>query len=342
MLPQGRVGRVLVFCLGPALAAWPPGAVRRRFWETPRGFLHYVVRGDVAATPPLVFFHAHPASTEQLRFLAEKLPQSQPFIAVDYFGAGSSDECICDEGKDEFVDYTTFAFFVLQICDAEKAGKIIPFGVLTGGSPALELAYLASEQKRVDKVVFYETLFLSPKAKAYVDSVYIPSIRHLQPAANATHLVKFWYQPDAGPVNGLCMFAAQTDSERAGCLDPDLERNQQKTVDALLNMRTGWQFKMAWTAYNDKVATRLSHVSAANASVLFMYGEAADALQNKFGLDHDWSAAHLHAAVPDAQRTVLTLPAGTEGAMQSNATWMAAAIGEFLGTWEAGSRVSYV
>jgi pimeloyl-ACP methyl ester carboxylesterase len=316
--------------------------VKRRFWETPKGFLHYVVRGDVTAAPPLVFFHAHPASTEQLRFLAEKIPQSQPLIAVDYFGAGSSDECICDEEKDEYVDYSTYASFVLQICDAEKAAKIIPFGVLTGGSPALELAYLASQQNRVDKVVFYETLYLSPKANAYVENVYIPSIRHLVPTANATHLLKFWYQPDAGPVNGLCMIAAQTDAERVACLDPDLEKNQQKTIDALLNMRTGWQFKMAWTAYNDKVATRLSHVSASSASVLFMYGEAADELQNKFGLDHDWSAAHLHAAVPDAQRTVKTLPGGTEGGTQTNATWMATAIGEFLGTWEAGGSASYI
>lgn len=347
MAPRCLAGRVLVLCLGTALAAWPPGAVRRAFWETPRGFLHYVVRGDVAAAPPLVFFHAHPSSTERLRWLAEKIPPSQPLIAVDYFGAGSSDECICDEEKDEYVDYSTYASFVLQICDAEKAGKIIPFGDETGGSPALELAYLASRQNRVDKVVFFEWMYLSPKAHAYVQNVYIPSIRHLHPAANGSHLVKFWYQPDAGPVSGLCVFTAQTDSERAKCLGPregdaDLEKNQQKTVDALLNMRTGWQFKMAWAAYNDKIATRLSLVSASNASILFMYGEAADALENMLGLDHDWSSFHLHAAVPEAQRTVKTIPDGTEGALQSNATWVAAAIGEFLGAWRAGSSVSYI
>jgi hypothetical protein len=63
--------------------AWPPGAVKRHFFETPRGLVHYVVRGDVKAAPPLVFFHAHPASTEEMKTLAvDHIPQSQPFIGA--------------------------------------------------------------------------------------------------------------------------------------------------------------------------------------------------------------------------------------------------------------------
>ena len=109
----------LIALLPVALGAWPPGAVRRAFHTTPKGALHYVVGGNVTATPPLVFFHAHPRSTEQIKVLMTKIPKAQPFIAVDYFGAGSSDECQCDETKDEFVPYTTFAQWVLDICDAE-------------------------------------------------------------------------------------------------------------------------------------------------------------------------------------------------------------------------------
>lgn len=75
-----------------ALGAWPPGSVRRAFYKTPKGFLHYVISGNVSAAPPLVFFHAHPRSTEQMKVMMTKIPNSQPMLAVDYFGAGSSDE----------------------------------------------------------------------------------------------------------------------------------------------------------------------------------------------------------------------------------------------------------
>ena len=119
----------LLVALPLALGAWPPGAVRRGFHTTPNGALHYVVGGNVTATPPLVFFHAHPRSTEQIKILMTKIPKTQPFIAVDYFGAGSSDECQCDESKDEFVPYTTFAQWVLDICDAEVCGLLASIGL---------------------------------------------------------------------------------------------------------------------------------------------------------------------------------------------------------------------
>ena len=62
-----------------------------------------MIRGNVSAAPPLVFFHGHPRSTEQIKRLMEHIPTSQPLIAVDYFGAGSSDECICNETRNESV-----------------------------------------------------------------------------------------------------------------------------------------------------------------------------------------------------------------------------------------------
>ena len=96
--------RVLMCVLVPcALAAWAPGSVRRAFYDTPKGAIHYVIRGNVSAAPPLVFFHGHPRSTEQIKRLMEHIPTSQPLIAVDYFGAGSSDECICNETRNESV-----------------------------------------------------------------------------------------------------------------------------------------------------------------------------------------------------------------------------------------------
>ena len=182
------------------LGAWPPGYVRRVFYDTPKGAIHYVVRGNVSGTAPLIFFHGHPRSTEQIKLLMLNIPKSQPFIAVDYFGAGSSDECQCDESKDEFVTYNVFAQWVLNICDAEGVQKLIPFGALTGGGPAFELAWLAAKKGRAAAMVQFEAYYLSPKAKAYIDSTYIPSIRHLPINVNGSHLAYWWVRPDAGPI----------------------------------------------------------------------------------------------------------------------------------------------
>ena len=242
--------RTLVRMAVPALAlcAWPPGSVRRGFYATSKGALHYVVRGNVSAAPPLVFFHAHPRSTEQVRVLADEIPISQPLIAVDYFGVGSSDECICDEAVDEFVPYTTFAKMVLEICNREGVGKMIPLGSLTGASGAYELAWLAAKEGRCDTIVQYEAYYLSPRAKNYIDTSYIPTIRHLPVNLNGSHLLFWWNKPDAGPIGPTKMAPVAA----------DLMANQQKTMDSLSMMRTGWQFKMGYTAYNDLIPGRLA------------------------------------------------------------------------------------
>ena len=112
------------------------------------------------------------------KLLMAEIPLSQPLIAVDYFGAGSSDECACNETVDEFVPYTQFAQWVLELCDAAGARKLIPMGSLTGASPAMELAWLAAKQGRAHALVQFEAFWLSPKAKAYIDSIYCAVLPH--------------------------------------------------------------------------------------------------------------------------------------------------------------------
>ena len=297
--------------------------MRRAFHSTPKGALHYVVRGDVKATPPLVLFHAHPRSGEQFKLLASNIPASQPFIAVDYFGAGSSDECECNELVDEFVGMNDFAKWVLDICDVEGVDKLVPFGSETGASAAIELAWLASKQGRVDAMVYFEAYYLSPKAKQYIDNVYIPSVRHLPIVLNGSHLLFWWTKPDAGPIGPTSMAPVEA----------DLNANEQKTIDALLNLRTGWQFKKAWSAYNDLIPGRLADLVRANVSALFIDAGFADWLGNHYGLDKDWSRAHINAIIPDSLRTNVEISNATEGALEQNATVAAKAVRDFFGGW---------
>ena len=68
----------------------------------------------------------------------ESLPPNAPHTALDYFGSGHSDECICNETANEFVTYDEFAAFSLQICDKHGVQTLIPFGALTGCSIAID------------------------------------------------------------------------------------------------------------------------------------------------------------------------------------------------------------
>ena len=125
--------------------------------------------------------------------------------------------------------------------------KLIPFGSLTGASGAIELAWLAAKQGRVDVMVNFEAYYLSPRAKKYIDTTYIPSIRHLPVELNGSHLMFWWLKTDAGPIGPTHMVPVAA----------DLAANEQKTIDSLLNMRTGWEVKMAWSAYNELIPGRL-------------------------------------------------------------------------------------
>lgn len=322
MVPDTRLRFVVaITCATLVSAAWPPGSVNRSFYHTPKGLLHYVWHGDVTATPPFVYFHAHPRSTEEFKTLTQALPETQPFVAVDYFGAGSSDECLCDEAHDEFVTYDTFAQWVLDICDSLGVKNLIPFGSLTGASGAIELAGLASKQGRVEKLILWEVYYLKPAAKTYIDNIYIPSIRHLPLYQNGSHLTFWWHKGDAGPVG-------PTDYKVVA--KEDLVTNEQKTVDSLVNMRTGWQFKMGWSHYNDQIIPTFKQLVQANVKTLFLYGSAADYIGNLYGLDHDWSDAHIKAVIPEHLRVTSEILNGTEGALQQNATIAANFIREFM------------
>jgi len=253
-----------------------------------------------------------------LKTLAEKIPSSQPLISLDYFGAGHSDECICDEARDEFVRYEVFAAYALEICRKHNVTKFIPFGSLTGASIAIELAAQAAEYQ-VEKIILHDPVYLKPAAKEYVDNVYIPSIRHPELYVNGSHLLKAWFAPDGGPIG-----------PSGKPVQKDLPANQVKAMDSMLNSRTGWQFKMGWTAWNYLHVPRLLKLAALNVKFMFIYGTFTDGIMNKYGLDHDWSEAQFNKTVSASLRIVHRICGGTEGVLEQNTTLVAQYLSAFL------------
>jgi len=341
---------VLSMLLLPLLAnaAWTPGAVKRRFHETPKGALHYVVGGNVvdSDTPTMVFFHGHPRSTEMFRGFVEHLPKSQPFIAIDYYGAGSSDECDCNEKDDEFVTFETFAKYALDICKQEGVKSLIPFGALTGGSPAIELAVLAIEGgHQVHNLILSQAFYLNSSVVEYFSSGdYIEGIRHPIILQDGSHIVSSsnphsaWYSPDGGPVAG------DLNVPPSAVLPPnntaDLADNQIKTIDYLTMMQTGWQYKFAWTAYNDKIPSRFEKLVKNNVHTLFLHPEHADLVADLYGLEPTWSKEHFNDLIPNHLRTNKKIPGGNEGVLEQQGKLCARIVKRFLSNDSSSSNGS--
>lgn len=142
---------------------------------------------------------------------------------------------------------------------------------------------------------------------------------------NGSHLLFWWLKTDAGPIG----------PSRMAPVKADLAANEQKTIDSLLQMRTGWQVKMAWSAYNELIPGRLEDLVAARVRSLFIDAGFADWLGNKYGLDKNWSRAQINGIIPQALRSNYEISNATEGAFEQNATVCADVIRDFLGGWPA-------
>lgn len=252
---------------------WPTGSVVHRYHDTANGQLHYVksrLPGANWTSAPLVFLHAHPRSTVEFRYVAEAL-SGAPFIAVDYFGMGQSEDYLpTGPSAPQFCSFQALAAHVLDILKTEGVSEFVPVGHAKGAHPTIELA-AAAGRGRVRKVIIMNPLILSPAAKAFIDNKLIPLLKGASLATNGSHLLAAWNDPSAAPMGP----GGQPSAEPR-----DLLANEEKTADSLRGIFTSWQYDMAWTAYNELNEPRMSEVDRF-ASSLFLYGSVVLATDAK-------------------------------------------------------------
>jgi len=141
----------------------------------------------------------------------------------------------------------------------------------------------------------------------------IPSLKNAPLASNGSHVLAAWSDPSAAPVPMTS--------------DQDLVINEEKTIDNLRAMANGWQYDVAWTAYNDQNAPRMHEVDS-HARSLFLYGESAVANWAKYGLDPEWSQGEFAKAA--AHNKTVVIPGGSEGMACQKADSIAQIILDFL------------
>lgn len=319
--------RLAAFCVLPALISavpplgWPTGSVKHRYYDTPKGQLHYVVSGDVSLSSqrPMLLLHSHPRSTTEFRYFAQDMSPKIPFIAIDWFGMGYSDDYKGFNSKDAFCTFEAMGSYALEIAAEERMSKFVVVGHMKGAHPAIELAYQAGE-RMVTQIVLLNPLILSPTAKAFIDSKLVPMLQAQALIADGSHLTAAWNDASAAPMGPS---GTPWNNSR------DLLGNQEKTNDELRCLNTGWQYDSAWTAYNEKNEPRMAAVDA-YATSLFVYGLDYLADDAKYGLDPQFSFDAFGRALKHGHNSTRFLKGAGQGMLIQNSTIIANMVADFI------------
>lgn len=319
-----RPGLTALACLIQtyAITAWPRSLnVTHHFHTTDEGQLHYVLGGNLETGVPLVLLHSDPRSSVEFKHLLAAVSKPQPFVAVDFYGMGFSEECRCG-GSAKFVKFTDYAHSVYDILLKHGIDEFVPVGCLKGSYPALALADLAGATK-VKHIVQISPLMLPPAAIDYMNKKFIPSILHPVIKQTGAHLLDVWNDASAAPFGP------------DGKLDDspqDLMVNEEKTIDFLRCRNNGARPKnqMAWVDYNDKIPAAVSRVSR-HARFLILYGTRITADFVKYGMHPEWSMAQLASALDGGVGYVnITVQDADQGLLSQNSTLIAGYLEHFL------------
>ncbi len=245
--------------------------VRRGFVEIAEGQVHYREAGwQHIAKPPLVMFHASPASALTLEPLLRVLGRERRVIAPDTLGNGDSAAPANDQ-----VDLAYFAGAHMCALDALGVANCDLYGTHTGANIALEIAIARPAQVGamiLDGVSLYGAAEQADLLANYMPKVSIDAqgsqFNLLWHFVRDAYLFWPWYKPDAA-------------HRRKGGL-PDAQALHDKAVEVLKGART---FHLAYRAsmrYRKEERLPLVQVptliACARGDMLFEYFERVRAL----------------------------------------------------------------
>ena len=245
--------------------------VRRGFVEIAEGQVHYREAGwQYTAHPPLVMFHASPASALTLEPLLHVLGRERHVIALDTLGNGDSAAPANDQ-----VDLAYFADAHMRALDALGISACDLYGTHTGANIAIEIAIARPAQVGamiLDGVSLYGETLQADLVANYVPKVGIDAqgsqFNLLWHFVRDAYLFWPWYKQDAA-------------HRRKGGL-PDAQALHDKTVEVLKGART---FHLAYRAamrYRKEERIPLVRVptliACARGDMLFEYFEQVRAL----------------------------------------------------------------
>jgi len=294
----------------PATTASPSlSGPTRAFFPTPDGQIHYVHSGDLQTQTTLLLLHGHPRSITEYRSLVEDLNGRYAFVALDYFGFGSSDDCArCDPQTNQHVTVQQWGAYAVQVMDLLGIQKFAVVGSLKGTYTATYLS--AHYASRVSATVLVLPCWLNSTTLKRVEG-YMEAAKHPQLKADGSHLLTAWNDPSAD--GGL-----------------DTVHNEEKTLDNLRSMKDSWTYMWHMVDYNDMM---LAGMESFKHKTLLVWGLAALRNWDLYGFETALMRPKIEKALKSsgANITVQEIENGSEGSMAQNSSTIASWLVGFLG-----------
>lgn len=245
--------------------------IRRGFVAIEEGQVHYREAGwSHGPKPPLVMFHASPASARTLEPLLRVLGRERHVIAPDTLGNGDSAAPVNDK-----VDLPYFAGAHLRALDALGIGAFDVYGTHTGANIAIEIALARPGQ--VGSMILDGVSLYAADEQADLVANYVPKVRIDLEGSQFNLLWHFvrdvylfwpWYKRDSA-------------HRRAGGL-PSAEELHDKAIEVLKAARTFHLSYRAALSYRKEEKLPLVKVptliACARSDMLFEYFERVCAL----------------------------------------------------------------
>lgn len=314
------------------------GVPRQRYLKnTPWGQLHYVTSPVFdASRTTLLLFHGNPDSLDSYaKFLQDPvIKQHYNFLAFDYFGCGSSDDCTppaCSNAttlnNHSFVTIPEFIGIVRDIVHERQVpvdSGLACVGVLKGAQAAIECAKQFGS--RVSGLFAVAAVWFTPEAVEAVKE-YTLHTRSVRLFPNGSQYLDAWHQPSVAPCDAVNATYCKVWTKE------NLWLNHVKTLNRIRSFETQWQLILAGLERNDDLVNR-TMISEISAPVKYIaWPERAISMWAMDGFEPDKLIASMNTAwinATDGEVIIDYVANASEGTMVQNASYYAKKIHELL------------
>jgi len=301
--------------------------------------MHYVTSPTFDDNKPtLLLFHGNPDSVTGFRELLNnsEAKGAYNFMAFDYFGCGSSDDCVAPACLDpdtspsdahHFVTIPEFVGVVKEVvADHKVTTQLVCMGYLKGSQVAVECGKQFGS--RVLAMMLIAPVWFDPDVVKIVEK-YTLHTRNVEIRPDGQEYLDAWHQPSVAPCD-------QVNGSYCGVWTPkNLELNHLKTLNRIRAFQTQWQLILAGLGTNDDLVNRTLIKSIAAKHVYIGWPETGVEVmwpQDGFKLDSSLEVNYAWGNATGGSVVIDYVALANEGTMAQNASHYAKQLYKMIST----------